>query len=242
MDFTGIYTVALLCGLSVGGAQPPCAGSSGTCAVAPPRTCSWPSGYYTPYTVYGHGYPWRRWHASTAAEGWLRGWAAYTQGVGTYNYLTGQAMIFREQAREHAIHNSRLATETYFEKRRINHEARFPTKPLPNQPFAAEVAKPVSLKPALPNVYDAATGGVAWPSGLRGDELAAARAAVEAALAADHGANLRGAVAEVQQQLKARIKALPPAEYVAATKFCQALRLEGGPDAPQSNLRLAGNP
>src|ERR1051325_2863493 len=65
--------------------------------------------------------------SSTLEEGAQRGYADVVRSVGMANLLTGQAAVQVEQARKEYIENQARATQTYFELRRYNAEARHRT-------------------------------------------------------------------------------------------------------------------
>ena len=63
-------------------------------------------------------------HASTAEEGIQRGYADVVRSQGMANLLNSQAATQYEEARKSYIENRMQATQTYFEMRRYNTEAR----------------------------------------------------------------------------------------------------------------------
>ena len=65
---------------------------------------------------------------STAAESYQRGFADVVRSAGAANVMNSAAMINVEEARSKNIENDLKATETYFEKKRVNKEYREQTK------------------------------------------------------------------------------------------------------------------
>lgn len=90
-----------------------------------------PGSFYPPYSggggYYGGGGGWGGWGwgsnmgvGSTAAGSYYTGLGNAIRSQGQYNLDTSAAAINLTEAQRREIENSKLWTETYFEKRRIN--------------------------------------------------------------------------------------------------------------------------
>ena len=87
---------------------------------------------------WGYGNPYYRDNrASTPAESYARGMADMTRAAGQRNLLDSMAAGNFEEARSLELDNRLKATETYFEMRRINSEARAAER---RPPASSEVA------------------------------------------------------------------------------------------------------
>src|SRR3569623_1592378 len=119
---------------------------------------------------------------STAAGSAAVGMGNLVRSQGMYNQMTAQAAISLEQARTLDLDNKLKSTQTYFEMRRINQEARL-AEAQRNRAEAADnryTAKVVSKKPTLTvSQLDPVTGVIRWPAPLMQDSFAAARATVQ---------------------------------------------------------------
>lgn len=107
-------------------------------------------------------------HASTAAEGFQRGMADVIRSTGAYNLMTSEAMKNVEDARKKYIENRLQGTQTYFEMRKINKQAReAEAGPRPTQNDVIRYAQERSPSRLSASEVDPLTGGIAWPSLLQ---------------------------------------------------------------------------
>jgi len=204
-----------------------------------------PASYFynmpTPYTmprpiVRPWPYPYYRYHASTAAEGYMRGVAAVTRARGEYNLLTSQAAINAEHARNLALDNSKKNAETFFAMRKINQESRAAERgPRPTKEDLVRLAKTAAPDRLANDQLNAATGQIAWPSALQGEQFASYRAEIERVFAeraagggmgAQQRDNLEQATGTMLVLLKNDIRQLAPMEYTNARRFVQSLAYE----------------
>jgi hypothetical protein len=84
-----------------------------------------------------------------------------------------------------------------------------------------------------PEQFDRRTGTISWPKALQGEASEAARQRLEQLAAAgrldspdaarDRSREIGKLTEEIKEQLKAQVRDLPPAEYVAARKFLDGL-------------------
>jgi len=168
-------------------------------------------------------------HASTAEEGIQRGFADVIRSQGMANLYNAQAATEAQKARSAYLDNQYKATQTYFEMRRYNTEARRAERssPLSTEQYVrlARVEAPLALTNTQ---LDPLTGAIAWPAPLAIPEYTAFRAQIEK-LFADRSSSY-SSYGEIQKacnafldQLKADITKFPASDYVSARKFLDSL-------------------
>ena len=172
----------------------------------------------------GNGY-----HSSTLEEGVQHGFADIVRSQGMANLYTAQAATEAQKARSAYLDNQYKATQTYFEMRRYNTEARRAERspPLSTEQYV-RLAR-VEAPQVLTNTQlDPLTGSIAWPAPLLLPEYAMFRAQIER-LFADRTAGY-STYGEIQQacqafadQLRADIMKFQANDYVAAKKFIDSL-------------------
>jgi len=209
-------------------------------------TASWAQPGYGPYGGgYGGGYGgyggyggWGgyggNWGAgSTAAGSAAVGMGDLVRSQGMYNQMTAQAMISAEQARTLDLDNKMKSTQTYFEMRRINQEARLAEAQrnraqAENSRYVAHVSK----KPTLTvSQLDPVTGDIHWPASLLQESFTADRTAVQDVFArrAQHRIGtsayleLRPVIDRMQATLNDQVKVLPPQDFVDSRRFLNML-------------------
>lgn len=175
-------------------------------------------------------------HASTAAEGYMRGVASVITAQGQYNLLSAQAAAIGEEARRANIHNHRLAVETGFAIRKINRESRAAERgPRASAEELARLAKAGAPARLTAEQLDMATGRIAWPAALLGDEFAAYRAEIEGLfyqrassgrLQADQQQRVDLAAGAMLALLRDQITDLPAMQYTKARRFIESLDYE----------------
>jgi hypothetical protein len=187
-----------------------------------------------------HGHRWwdHGWwyHGSTAAESYLRGVAAVTRARGEYNLMTSQASIYNEEARRLSLENHTRTVQTYYDGRKMNREARAAERgPRATQEDLTRLAKTAAPSRLNDTQFNPATGRIAWPAALRGDEYAAHRAEIEAlfvqrASSGSIGPQQRDHVGQATGTmlvlLKGQIRELSPMEYSTARRFLESLTYE----------------
>jgi hypothetical protein len=192
-------------------------------------------------------------HASTFEEGYLRGWADLTRASGEYNYNTSLASINREEANRRRIENSVLYTQAYFDKQRINRQARAEKR---GQRVTLEQVIHFN-KSRLPgrltdHEFHAATGRLAWPAILRAEPFAAEREAINQTIAArtvdnsgvgsESHREITRLTAELEGKIRGMGKQLSSAERIAARKFLARVAYEARyPVVVVDVASLAGN-
>jgi len=206
-------------------------------AVVVPASLAQAQGYAVRENSYNYRAPVVYRHSSTYEEGVLRGAADYIRGVGDYNYQSSLAAINYEEARRRYMQNRVQYVKDYFERRRINREAReYERGPRLTAEQLKAIARQARPQPLAAHQFDPATKSVLWPAALQGEEFAAARNAVDAAIKKWRGANagaggvvhrtVKAAVAEMRGTLKTKIRSMGPAEYMAAKKFLRSLEYD----------------
>jgi hypothetical protein len=180
-----------------------------------------PSGVFAQW---GYSY-----HSSTLEEGIQRGFADVVRSQGMANLYNAQAASQFQQARSQYIDNQYKATQTYFEMRRYNTEARRAERsaPLSTEQYVrlARVEAPQTLTNTQ---LDPLTGAIAWPVPLAGPEYAMFRAPIEKLFADRYSgyssfSQIQQAVQAFADQLKADIMKFQANDYVAAKKFLDSL-------------------
>jgi len=168
-------------------------------------------------------------HASTLEEGVQRGFADVVRSQGKANLYNAQALTEAQKARSAYLDNQYKATQTYFEMRRYNTEARRSERssPLSTEQYVrlARVEAPLALTNTQ---LDPLTGAIAWPAPLAVPEYAAFRMQIEK-LFADRSSSY-SSYGEIQkvcnaflEQLKVDITKFPVGDYVNARKFLDSL-------------------
>jgi hypothetical protein len=194
-------------------------------------------GSYAGYSDYGYGYG----HASTAAEGYLRGKATVIDSLGNFAVNSSQAAILSEQARSLNLDNNVKLTTTVQAQRKLIDDARFQVRK-DFEVRAAEGRRVLADKRATVyrNIYelstselDLKTGAINWPTSLRTAKFDSSRNRLEE-LFREHvsygGAHAETAreiartVERLASSLRQDIRSLPREDYMAAQKFLLGLK------------------
>jgi type II secretory pathway pseudopilin PulG len=168
-------------------------------------------------------------HSSTLEEGVQRGYADVVRSYGMANLLNSQAAGQYEQARKQYIQNQLSATQTYFEMRRYNTEARRAERgtPLSTEQYV-RLAREQAPDPLTPTQLDPLTGAINWPAPLRIPAYEQLRKRVEK-LFQDRATgyivygNLQQAIQDFGAQLKLDLEKFPANDYVTAKRFLESL-------------------
>jgi hypothetical protein len=194
-------------------------------------------GSYAGSSDYGYGYG----HASTAAEGYLRGKAAVIDAIGNFKVNSSQAEILSEQARTINLDNNLKQTVTVQAQRKLIDDARFQVRK-DFEARAAEGRQLLAQKRATiyRNIYelsadelDLKTGTICWPTALRDAKFQGYRERLEQ-LFREH-VSYGGAHAETAREiartvdklanaLRQDVGSMPRDEYMAAQKFLLGLK------------------
>jgi hypothetical protein len=168
-------------------------------------------------------------YSSTLEEGVQRGYADVVRSYGMANLLNSQAANQIEQARKANIENRLRATQTYFEMRRYNTEARRAERgsPLSTEQYV-RLARLQAPEPLTATQLDSLTGTISWPAPLRAPAYEEFRRRIER-LFQDRatGYVVYGEIQQVIEafaaQLQEDLMKFPANDYVAAKKFLDSL-------------------
>lgn len=175
---------------------------------------------------WGGGYSY---HSSTLEEGIQRGAADVIRSQGMANLMNAQAAGQFEQARSQYLDNRLKATQTYFEMRRYNTEARQAARatPLSLEQYV-RLARDQAPDPLTATQLDSLTGNINWPALLRQAEYQTLRERLDKLF--QDRANGYVNFSEIQQacqdfnaQLKANLTKYTPNDYISAKKFLDSL-------------------
>ena len=175
--------------------------------------------------------------ASTAAEGYARGVGDVISAAGQYNVATSQANINNQTATSMAIDNKMKWTNTYFEMRKVNSQARAaergPTATTEDWIRHSKMAAPKRLNSVALDPID---GRVRWPPVLTLDEFAPYRKPIEqfyahrAASGVTAGyqdfLQLEHTTSAMLDELKKHVREIPDTDYSIARNFIESLGYE----------------
>lgn len=174
--------------------------------------------------------------SSTAAEGAARGMADVIRARGDANLSNSAAAVNFSEARKNEINNSMLYTNTYFEMRKVNRDARAAERgPKSSREELERMAH--SGLPARLNTsqLDPVTGNIQWPRLLNIDDFAQQRTqlqetfnyrAANGTITASQSVEVATVTQALLEQLKTMIRQVPTADYMAARNFLQSLAYE----------------
>jgi hypothetical protein len=179
---------------------------------------------------YGGGWGY---HSSTLQEGAQRGFADVIRSAGAANLLNSEATSKYEDARKKYLENRLQATQTYFDMRRLNTEARRSERSLPLSTEAyARLARQQAPERLSVSQLDPLTGTIVWPAPLRRPEYDAPRLELERLYTERaNGTSLnyddiQVACDKFQQQIKADLPKFEPNDFIRAKKFIDSLAYE----------------
>lgn len=185
----------------------------------------------------GGGYGGSGSHASTEAEGALRGLADFTRAIGDADYMSSLAGINRQESLSRNLDNRKKGVEAYFQIKQINRAAREATRP---QPLSftqyAKLAKQQAPDRLGEADYNRVVGRLAWPAVLASGDFAGERAALDKAFAGrkahDVGVStvfnseVRELTSAMHDKLRDRLETMSPMEFIAAKKFLASVSFE----------------
>jgi len=167
--------------------------------------------------------------SSTLEEGVQHGYADVVRSYGMANLLNSQAANQIEQARKVYIDNQMKATQTYFEMRRYNTEARRAERPSPlSMEQYVRLARVEAPDPLSTTQLDPLTGTISWPAPLRQPAYEPYRRRLDR-LFQDRATGyvvygeVQAACQEFLDKLKDDIQKFQANDYVAARKFIDSL-------------------
>lgn len=184
-------------------------------------------------------------HASTYEEGVQRGAADLVRAAGEFNYNTALSAFHAQTAVSKYLDNQIKRTQTYFEKRRINRQARDAERAPRSTAQQRERINKSRVPSRLTEAeYSRALSKVSWPQALQGSEFKALRAAIDklvkdrvASSAAD--SQIKMLAGHMKGQLKSQIRFLKPADYMAAKTFLTKLQYETHFHSPAAHVALS---
>ncbi|MGD9723780.1 MAG: hypothetical protein AB7O59_04485 [Pirellulales bacterium] len=170
---------------------------------------------------------------STAAGSSMTGMANVISAKGDYNLSTSAAAVNMTQAQKNEIENRQQYTNTYFEMRETNRQAREAERgPRMTAEQLARVAHEYAPKPLSPGEMNAMTGKVQWPAPLQTDVFAGDRQKLERILGSygqtgtlnySDQTKARQIINDMNKQLKGQIRMLPGPDYMASKSFLESL-------------------
>jgi hypothetical protein len=190
--------------------------------------CSPASAQYWGGGGWGGGY-----HSSTLEEGIQRGYADVVRSRGMANLMNSEAAINLQEADKKYLENRLTATQTYFEMRRYNQEARRAERssPLSNEQYV-RLARQQAPGRLSVSQLDPFTGKITWPAGLRRPEYDKLRGEIDSLFLA-HATGTDLAVDEITAltdallaELKANLSTFRQTDYIAARNFVTSLAFE----------------
>jgi hypothetical protein len=193
--------------------------------------------------VHGQGYPVPYYgggsnnyhHASTVEEGAARGLADVIRSAGAANMMNSEAAKNYEDARKKYIDNRLLRTQTYFEMKQINKQARWGNQRRRSQADLIRFSK-ARLPDRLNHAeLDPLSGDLTWPLILRMASLEPQRKKLQTLFALrardgyvgpDQYLEIVDHVKAMMDALKDRAKDFPSKDTIAARKFLEGLGYE----------------
>ena len=193
-------------------------------AVPPPSVNAYGGGY-------GFGYGGGA--GTTAAGSAMSGMSNVISAKGDAALSTSAAAVNMTQAQKNEIENRQQYTNTYFEMRETNKQAREAERgPRITAEQLAKVAQEYAPKPLSPGEMNSVTGKINWPSALQMDGFAADREKLEQLVAsyaqlgvlnyADQ-TKARKIINDMNDDLKAQVRAIPATDYTACKTFLKSL-------------------
>jgi hypothetical protein len=168
-----------------------------------------------------------------------RGYGDLVRSFGVYNYLTSEAFLKYEEARQQYIRNRLDWASAYNEIRtrnRLFHQALYAARnPPKTQEDLNRYARDAAPK-LLGNRLDAVTGYIAWPrllyepefDALRREleQLYAQRAKAQGAISNRNYSTILAKIQQMTDKLIAMVGDVPPQEYPPARNFLESLAYE----------------
>ncbi|MEX0678565.1 MAG: hypothetical protein WD063_15900 [Pirellulales bacterium] len=181
----------------------------------------------------GGGYGYYGGAGTTAAGSSMTGMANVISARGDAALSGSAAAVNMTQAQKQEIENRQQYTNTYFEMRETNRQAReAEAGPRPTAEQIARIAHETAPKPLSPGEVNEVTGKLNWPSALQLDVFAADRTKFEGlfgsysqlgSLSYADQVKAREIINSMNAKLKAQARDLPPPDYVACKSFLKSL-------------------
>jgi hypothetical protein len=175
-------------------------------------------------------------HASTAAEGAARGMADVIRSQGAANLMNSEAAKNIEDARKKYIENRLQRTNTYFEMKQVNKEARAQLRgPAPTQEQLIRVSQAKLPDRMTTTDLDPVTGAISWPTVLRADNYKTYRSKLEELynerakngyLSPDQYLQVKQVSNAMMTELQKNVDSYPTSASIDARKFIQSISYE----------------
>ena len=174
-----------------------------------------------------------RYHSSTEIEGAQRGFADFIRSAGAANLMNAEATSKYEDARKKYLENRLQATQTYFDMRRLNAEARRSERSLPLSLEAYQrLARQQAPDRLSVSQLDPLTGTITWPAPLARADYQVEREELERlyrerATGIDlNYDDIRQASDRLIERLTREIDKFEPNDFIRAKKFVESLAHE----------------
>jgi Txe/YoeB family toxin of Txe-Axe toxin-antitoxin module len=175
-------------------------------------------------------------HASTAAEGQMRGMADLVRSQGQANLDHSAAAVNYSVARRNEMNNRLAWTHTYFQMREANRAYRAAERgPRPTMESLTRFAQAGRPRRLSSSELDPVSGEITWPMLLEYDAYATDRAELEGAftrrayrraITAEDYAAVKETTAQMLNRLKEQVRQVSQSPYIAAKKFIESLAYE----------------
>lgn len=175
-------------------------------------------------------------HAATAGESYLRGTGDLIRSAGAANMMNARAASELQDANSKYLDNRYKATETYFDMRALNRQARAAENPKPTTEQLFRIAQEAAPDPLSTSQLDPLTGQINWPTALTDeaygqtrdqiDQLVASRAQNSGRISYSSYTQLKSLIAKLEADLKSNISKYPPQSYTSAKSFLKSLDYE----------------
>jgi hypothetical protein len=177
-------------------------------------------------------------HSSTAEEGIQRGMADVIRSQGAANLMNSEAAINIEEARKGYIENRMRWTQTYFDMKRVNREARQEARrPPPTQEQLIRASQARMPDRLTTSQLDPVSGAIAWPTVLMADaykpyrdqlDLLYAERSKNGYLSPDQFMKIRDITGSMMDELQQQVRTnnYPTSASIEARRFIQGLTLE----------------
>jgi len=186
----------------------------------------------SPLDAYLKGYA----EIKKAGAAWITAHAAVIKAMADANLTNAKALQTIEQTRTVALDNNLKAATTFYEKRKLNEAYRaMNAEDRPTREDLARYAK--ATLPDRPTNYqlEPVRGTIQWPEVFQREQFLAGRVQLDFLFA--HRSTTNGpsseacqqaqkAVTAMRDELRAILREMSPAEYLAARKFLDSLAYE----------------
>lgn len=181
----------------------------------------------------GAGYGYGGGAGTTPAGSAMTGMSNVISAKGDFALSTSAAAVNMTQAQKQEIQNRQEYTNTYFDMRATNKQARAAEEgPRATMEQLARIAHEDAPKALSPGEMNEVTGKLSWPQALQLDSYAAGRKKLEELFGTySQMGNLnyadqvkaRQIISTMNDQLKAQIRTIPATDYTTCKRFLKSL-------------------